>query len=702
MRWLVEVTSIGKSDTQSFCIDADSWQKALQSTRSQRGDSSPMSGFSIELLEDGYRAVDPLARLRYVVRRAPDDAALTAAPAAPAAPAPVPAPVPSSAPTRPVVDPQILPASTIPDLVAAAPINSDIEPESKPPAPLPPAPTSSSPGAGGPPRPAPKSKAATLAFSSKGAAELVEQAVTAANAKTANAPAAPASNGTTTKSVPPPAPAAAKPQTPQAPAVQPAPKPPVPTAPAPVPAQQAPQAVQAGPIDQRISAVPPTQPAAQAPAPAPGPRVLLSREQDPTAQSPLSYREYAYWVAPGTSEPDAEALLRAELERVKQRLASVKAGKLVNLAAFDVEFQGKPPVAPIAALTWKDWKNETQVIFPRRRGPSVPPASAQQPQPPSQAPASFVAAQAAAAPPAAPGAKQALLSKTDPMANAPPLPAPGAPIQAAAPQGAPVQNASMQNAPTQAGPAQAAPAQAAPQTFEAHRFTPGDGVPAVEPKRSPSHPSHPPPATATAQRLAEVGQMAVRPSSGRFMAVSHHKGRVSGDELLTALFEAMHDLHFLRDSLEGGDFCLQLANDMIPSHAGVVHSFDMNTREYVVTSVAGANARGLLARRQPESDPILGAAMRARRAVVVPDAARSDAAGLERYRAVGGPKSIIVAPVMWGGRALGAIELVNPLDDAPFREEEGHAMSYIAEQFAEFIGSHGLVVEKEKILARGK
>ena len=57
---------------------------------------------------------------------------------------------------------------------------------------------------------------------------------------------------------------------------------------------------------------------------------------------------------------------------------------------------------------------------------------------------------------------------------------------------------------------------------------------------------------------------------------------------------------------------------------------------------------------------------------------------------------------MWGGRALGAIELVNPLDDAPFREEEGHAMSYIAEQFAEFIGSHGLVVEKERILARGK
>ena len=33
-----------------------------------------MSGFSIELLEEGYRAVDPLARVRFVVKRAPDDA----------------------------------------------------------------------------------------------------------------------------------------------------------------------------------------------------------------------------------------------------------------------------------------------------------------------------------------------------------------------------------------------------------------------------------------------------------------------------------------------------------------------------------------------------------------------------------------------------------------------------------------------------
>src|SRR4051794_15971168 len=77
MRWLVEVSSLGKTDTQKFCVDAESWQRALQAARAQRGEEGPMSGFSIELLEEGYRAVDPLARVRFVVKKAPDDMPIT-------------------------------------------------------------------------------------------------------------------------------------------------------------------------------------------------------------------------------------------------------------------------------------------------------------------------------------------------------------------------------------------------------------------------------------------------------------------------------------------------------------------------------------------------------------------------------------------------------------------------------------------------
>src|SRR4051794_8807093 len=104
MRWNVEVAAIDKTDSQTVIVEAESWQKALQAARATRGEAGPISGFSIELLDEGYRAVDPMARLRYTVKRAPEGTvpppgAVSApprpggtkpAPAAMTAPAPVP------------------------------------------------------------------------------------------------------------------------------------------------------------------------------------------------------------------------------------------------------------------------------------------------------------------------------------------------------------------------------------------------------------------------------------------------------------------------------------------------------------------------------------------------------------------------------------------------------------------------------------
>src|SRR5579871_4746893 len=113
MRWIVEVSSVGKSDKHAYCVESESWQRALQVARAIREDNGPMTGFSIELLDDGFSAVDPMTRLRYFVKRTSDDAALTALPpgftgktpsVAPgpvkpepvAAPAPPPTPAPSA------------------------------------------------------------------------------------------------------------------------------------------------------------------------------------------------------------------------------------------------------------------------------------------------------------------------------------------------------------------------------------------------------------------------------------------------------------------------------------------------------------------------------------------------------------------------------------------------------------------------------
>jgi GAF domain-containing protein len=173
--------------------------------------------------------------------------------------------------------------------------------------------------------------------------------------------------------------------------------------------------------------------------------------------------------------------------------------------------------------------------------------------------------------------------------------------------------------------------------------------------------------------------------------------RMRGDELIADLFEVMHDLHFLRDAIEGADFCLTLAMEKMPCRAGLVHLYDIDRREFVITCARGPGTESLLLRRYPEHDPVLRAAMRKQRAIVIADARSGDAANAERYRAVGGVKSAVVAPVALAGRFLGAIELFDPSDGAPFTDNEGHATSYIGEQFAEFVATRGVLLDPERI-----
>jgi len=93
------------------------------------------------------------------------------------------------------------------------------------------------------------------------------------------------------------------------------------------------------------------------------PPILVQREQEPTVDVPLTYREYGFAFAPGTSEEAAAGALVQQLGRIQDVLANAPAGKLVNLAAFDQIFTGRPPILPIATLTWKDWKPEPAITY---------------------------------------------------------------------------------------------------------------------------------------------------------------------------------------------------------------------------------------------------------------------------------------------------------------------------------------------------
>jgi GAF domain-containing protein len=140
--------------------------------------------------------------------------------------------------------------------------------------------------------------------------------------------------------------------------------------------------------------------------------------------------------------------------------------------------------------------------------------------------------------------------------------------------------------------------------------------------------------------------------------------------------------------------------EKLPSQAGIVHVYDIDRREYLVTNTRGPGTGKLLLLRHSEGDAMLSAAMRNRRAIVVADAAQNEASLVERYAALGGAKSLIVAPVMQAGRFLGALELLNPLDGQPFTDAEGNALTYIAEQYAEYLSSRGIVTDEQLIASR--
>jgi hypothetical protein len=559
MRWLVEVTSIGKTEKETFCVEADSWQKALQQARALRSDTGPMSGFSIELLEEGCRAVDPMSRLRYEVKKAPPDMPLSVAPPANSA-------------------------------VASAALR-------------------------------PRSGA----FGSSGGG-LVQEAIAEARKKKESA--RPPPGGVSSMGARP----ASAPRIPPAPA---APSIPIEEAPTVNRMEEAPTVADYSFPPDLDGNLPPAQ-------------IIYRREQNPTDATPLTYREYVFAVAHGTSESTAERVLLAQFENVRRSLENAGQGKLVNLAIFDVVFRGKAPVPPLVTLMWKDWRGEPQLTFPRRPGYTpapiaMPPTVAARPEPPAPAPA-------------------------------PVLPPP---------------------------PVGAVPAYAPMQPFaqEPHFVPPTAPVPINTPAPAFAAPAFPSPGP-LAQTVRQQPIDLVRPTPGRGVKPVHERGRIRGDELIADLFEAMHDLHFVKDAVEGGDFVLTLALEKLPSHAGIVHLYDIDRREFVVTSTRGPGAERLLLQRHGENDPLLSSAMRKRRAIVLADAEASEAAALERFAQLGGAKSIIIAPVMQAGRFLGAIELLNPLDGAPFTDDEGNALTYIGEQFAEFVATRGVVTDPERISNR--
>jgi GAF domain-containing protein len=394
------------------------------------------------------------------------------------------------------------------------------------------------------------------------------------------------------------------------------------------------------PLPEIATTAPVGVPAAVAPIAAPAGvtifELLRRRSEEPTPRAPITYREEAYVVAAGTQRNAVEALLRERLGVVQTELSSGPPGKLVQLAIFDHSFSDKPVRPPLGTLAWKDWRGDPVLGFPAFGDPA-PPLSSRSPPAPTARSAEHVN-----------GVRHAEPATTSPL----PAPAPAA-VAAPVPTSEPV--------PAQAPAVAAAPAPAATSA----------------------------PVTAS----SPSGTRASRPR----LIVPRRR---AGEDLISELFEIMHELHFARDIATGSEFVAGVLSDVIPSDVLLIQIFDINTRKFVVVRARGVGSDKALLHSTPDNDPKIVEIMRRDQVRALRPNGEDDFKTGRWAYIQDEISQVLVGPVRQGGRYLGLIELANPLGGDPFHQTEINALDYICSQFADFVASRPIVLDADVILGR--
>jgi hypothetical protein len=73
---------------------------------------------------------------------------------------------------------------------------------------------------------------------------------------------------------------------------------------------------------------------------------------------------------------------------------------------------------------------------------------------------------------------------------------------------------------------------------------------------------------------------------------------------------------------------------------------------------------------------------------------------LTRFTDLGHVDSVLVTPILGERFALGAFELVDPLDALPFGTCEENAIAYVADEYARFLTRHGVALDVPAIARR--
>ncbi len=137
------------------------------------------------------------------------------------------------------------------------------------------------------------------------------------------------------------------------PASRPAPVRAVPSVPAPVPAVA------------KASKTRTPQPSSPPPATVENKLILLaSREEEPTASSPIHFRERMYAVPLPLEAGTGEKLATKLLRKVQDEIKEARGAKFVRIELFDHIWKTTPNHPAVVRLEWKDWNTSIEIEFP--------------------------------------------------------------------------------------------------------------------------------------------------------------------------------------------------------------------------------------------------------------------------------------------------------------------------------------------------
>jgi hypothetical protein len=166
-------------------------------------------------------------------------------------------------------------------------------------------------------------------------------------------------------------------------------------------------------------------------------------------------------------------------------------------------------------------------------------------------------------------------------------------------------------------------------------------------------------------------------------------------DLIGTIFDSVHDVHFAPTLLDGADLLCDIAFRNVPCSGAFIFLHDINTAGWILASGAGEGAQRHFGERLPGTDPLLarigkrGASLRV-----------SGDACTHALNTGASPGHALLASAAVGGRLYGVIELVTAEGGDPFTDEQEHAIAYLAEQFATFAASRGILVRENEIVAR--